>query len=222
MMGSCGSEIKRAIPAIRRMPMALHLVLISAALCSVPRALMALEDTGTPASWQVCFSPHGGCTDAIVEAIRGAYKQILVQAYEMTSPPIKSALVTAHQRGVEVTAIFDPEAVKERDTMVGELASAGIPIFIDSAHIPGLAHNKVMVIDQAVVITGSFNFTRAAENRNAENLLIIHSPALAAQYAHNFAAHLAHSAPLSAASIPAPRPYHRYYHHRHYYEHSYW
>jgi phosphatidylserine/phosphatidylglycerophosphate/cardiolipin synthase-like enzyme len=200
--------------------MRLALMLIAAVLGWAPGVLMALEDSGTPASWQVCFSPHGGCTDAIVEAIRNARKQILVQAYEMTSAPIKSALVAAHGRGVEVTAIFDPDALKERDTMVGELASAGIPIFVDSAHIPGLAHNKVMVIDQLVVITGSFNFTRAAESRNAENLLIIDSPALAAQYAQNFAAHLAHSSPLGAASLPTPKPY---YHHRHrHYYHSYW
>jgi phosphatidylserine/phosphatidylglycerophosphate/cardiolipin synthase-like enzyme len=44
-----------------------------------------------------------------------------------------------------------------------------------------------MVIDGKAVITGSFNFTVAAENRNAENVLIVHDdPALAKAYADNF------------------------------------
>lgn len=145
----------------------------------------------------------------------------MVQAYEMTSPQIKRALVAAERRGVKVQAIFDPSAVKENSSMVGELSGAGIPVFIDSAHSPGLAHNKVMIIDHAVVITGSFNFTKAAESRNAENLLIIQDPALAAAYARNFANHLAHSSPLDAASVPPPRSYHHHYY-RHYYRHSYW
>jgi len=145
----------------------------------------------------------------------------MVQAYEMTSPQIKKALVAAERRGVKVQAIFDPSAVKETNTMVGELSDGGVAVFIDSAHSPGLAHNKVMIIDQAVVITGSFNFTKAAESRNAENLLIMQDPALAAAYARNFANHLAHSTPLDAASLPPPKSYHHHYYYRHY-RHSYW
>jgi phosphatidylserine/phosphatidylglycerophosphate/cardiolipin synthase-like enzyme len=191
--------------------------------CWRPICAQAFEDKGTSNSWQVYFSPDGGCTEAIVEAVGGARQQVLVQAYEMTSPQIKSALVAAHRRGVEVKAIFDPEAVKESTSMVDELNASGIPIFIDSFHRPGIAHNKVMVIDQAVVITGSFNFTRAAETRNAENLLVIRDPVLAAAYGRNFAAHMAHSSALGAADIPAPKSsYHRHYYHRRYHWHSYW
>ncbi len=189
--------------------------------CWTPTCVEAFEDGGTPTSWQVYFSPDGGCTQAVVGAIAGARQEVLVQAYEMTSPQIKSALLAAHRRGVRVNAIFDPEAVKESTSMVGELSAGGIPVFIDSFHRPGIAHNKVMVIDRAVVITGSFNFTKAAETRNAENLLVIRDPALAAAYGRNFAAHMAHSSALGAADIPAPS-YHRRYYHRHYYRHSYW
>jgi phosphatidylserine/phosphatidylglycerophosphate/cardiolipin synthase-like enzyme len=189
--------------------------------CWTPTCVEAFEDRGTSAAWQVYFSPDGGCTQAIVEALAGARQQILVQAYEMTSPQIKSALLAAHRRGVQVNAIFDPEALKESTSMIDDLNAGGIPIFIDSFHRPGIAHNKVMVIDQALVITGSFNFTRAAETRNAENLLLIRDPALAAAYGRNFNAHMAHSSELGAAETPAPS-YHRRYYHRHYYRHSFW
>jgi phosphatidylserine/phosphatidylglycerophosphate/cardiolipin synthase-like enzyme len=56
-----------------------------------------------------------------------------------------------------------------------------------------IAHNKIMVIDGKTVLTGSFNFTKAAEDDNAENLLVIQDPALAAKYAANWQAHLSHS-----------------------------
>jgi phosphatidylserine/phosphatidylglycerophosphate/cardiolipin synthase-like enzyme len=56
-----------------------------------------------------------------------------------------------------------------------------------------MAYNKVMVIDGQTVITGSFNFTKAAEEKNAENLLIIHDAALAAKYSKNWAQHASHS-----------------------------
>ncbi len=188
----------------------------------MPRGADAFEGA-PPRSWRVYFSPAGGCTQAIVDAIAVAQRQILVQAYELTSASIKSALVAASRRGVQVRTIFDPEAVKESTSQVGNLSAAGIAVFIDSFHRPGLAHNKVMVIDSAVVITGSFNFTTAAETRNAENLLIIHDAALASAYQRNFSAHLAHSSALGAAEIPAPRPtYHRRYYYRHYRRNYYW
>jgi phosphatidylserine/phosphatidylglycerophosphate/cardiolipin synthase-like enzyme len=197
------------------------LVVVLIAICCNATKLAAAED-GSTGAWQVCFSPNAGCTQDIVNAINAARRQIVVQAYEMTSPQIKSALVAAHRRGVQIKAIFDPDALKEPGSKVGELAAAGIPVFVDSFHKPGIAHNKVMVIDDAMVITGSFNFTKAAESRNAENLLVIHDTALAAEYERNFEAHLAHSSALGAAEIPPPRStYHRRRYYRHYWN-SYW
>ena len=71
--------------------------------------------------------------------------------------------------------------------------NVGIPVRIDAQH--AIAHNKIMVIDGATVITGSFNFTKNAEANNAENLLVIRSPELAAKYAANWKVHADHSEP---------------------------
>ena len=67
--------------------------------------------------------------------------------------------------------------------------------FVDAAH--AIAHNKVMILDDEIVITGSFNFTKAAEERNAENLLIIRSKELAARFLANWRIHQTHSDPCS-------------------------
>jgi phosphatidylserine/phosphatidylglycerophosphate/cardiolipin synthase-like enzyme len=73
------------------------------------------------------------------------------------------------------------------------LANQGVPTMIDANH--AISHNKVIVIDGELVITGSFNFTKAAQEKNAENLLIIRDPALAKQYTQNWDAHRQHSQP---------------------------
>ena len=145
----------------------------------------------TPA--QVCFSPKGGCTEAIVSQIDKAKSEILVQAYSFTSAPIAMALVNAHKRGVKVEAILDKSQKRERYTSATFVSNAGIPTYIDSKH--AIAHNKIMIIDKETVITGSFNFTKAAEEKNAENLLIIRNKDLAKIYMENWYKHKEHSEP---------------------------
>ena len=63
-----------------------------------------------------------------------------------------------------------------------------------------------MVIDSATIITGSFNFTKAAEEKNAENLLVIKdAPELVKAYEANIQAHAAHSHPYTRqAATPPP------------------
>lgn len=141
--------------------------------------------------WQVYFSPDGGCTQAIVDALNGARQTVLVQAYSFTSAPIAKALGEAKKRGVRVEAILDESNNTSKYSAATFLLHAGIPTWIDARH--AIAHNKVMIIDDETVITGSFNFTKAAEERNAENLLILRDPALAARYAANWREHRAHS-----------------------------
>jgi len=140
------------------------------------------------------FSPNGGCTEAIVGSLNAAKTSILVQAYSFTSAPIAKALVDAHKRGVEVQVILDKSQRFERYTSATFLANEGISTFIDAAH--KIAHNKVIVIDGKTVITGSFNFTKSAEEGNAENLLVIsNAPDLAQRYTANWKEHLGHSEP---------------------------
>ena len=143
----------------------------------------------TPA--QIYFSPKGGCTEAIVKQISNAKSEILFQAYSFTSAPIAKALINAHKRGIKVEAILDKSQRTEKYTSATFLANSGIPTLIDDRH--AIAHNKVIIIDREIVITGSFNFTKAAEEKNAENLLIIRNKDLARIYLENWYKHKEHS-----------------------------
>ncbi len=113
------------------------------------------------------------------------------RAYSFTSAPIVKALLNAHKRGVKVEVILDKSQRTQKYSSADFLANSGIPTIIDADH--AIAHNKVMVIDGETVITGSFNFTRAAEEKNAENLLVIRDKALAAKYLKNWQEHAWHS-----------------------------
>ena len=167
-----------------------YFILICLALTPVYAAATDVLLNNTAA--KVYFSPDGGALKAITRQIDQATREILVQSYIMTSKPVESALVNARRRGVQVEVIFDRNEQKERKYVTAKTFKArGIAVWLDDRH--ACSHNKVMIIDRGTVITGSFNFTYAAEKRNAENLLIITSADLAGLYADNFLAHRRHS-----------------------------
>jgi len=153
--------------------------------------LALLGQTPTQAEIRVYFSPGGGPTAALVKELDGAKESVLVQAYSFTSAPIAAALKKAHERGVSVRVILDKSQKTEKYSSATFLSHAKIPVWIDSKH--AIAHNKVMILDGGTVVTGSFNFTKAAEERNAENMLIIRDKSLAKQYIAEWEKHLAHS-----------------------------
>lgn len=135
---------------------------------------------------QVCFTPGEDCTGLIVNTIDAARREVLVQAYGFTSAPIAKALTDAKKRGVEVKAILDKSNRTDKYGAATFLQNAGIPTWIDDK--VAIAHNKVMVIDGEKVLTGSFNFTKSAQSRNAENVITLCDADTAAKYRANWMA----------------------------------
>jgi len=117
----------------------------------------------------------------------------LVQAYSFTSEPIAQALIEAHNKwGVKVEVVLDNRCPTEKGSKTDKVAKSGIPTWIDREHPK--AHNKIIIIDGKTVITGSFNFSKVAEEENAENLLIIkNQPELVRQYEDNYTKHKEHA-----------------------------
>ena len=169
----------------------LSIVFLSFLLFALPSNTQAINTPINNISAQVYFSPMGGCTDAIVQEISRAKTEILVQAYSFTSKHIAKALVAAHKRGVRTVIILDKNNQSKHYSAADFTFNMGIPTYIDAVH--GIAHNKLIIIDRETVITGSFNFTKAAEQRNAENILILYSKELAERYIDNWNRHKLHS-----------------------------
>jgi len=140
---------------------------------------------------QILFSPDDNCTDAIVNEINKAKANIYVQAFSFTSEDTATALINAHKKGVHVEIILD-KSNRSIKNSAGDLTErAGIPTYVDTHH--AIANNKVIIIDGETLITGSFNFSKAAEEKNAENLLVIKNKDLAAIYQKNWEKHKKHS-----------------------------
>ena len=147
------------------------------------------------AAISVCFAPEEDCAGFAAQAIDRARSQILVNAYNLTTGAgIVEALVRARARGVDVRLIADKRTPCERNTGIDALAAAGTPIWIDRA-VP-IAHAKTMVIDGALTLMGSYNWTRNAA-RNSEDLNLVASRAVAAAYAAQWRSRLAVSVPFA-------------------------
>ncbi len=136
-----------------------------------------------PADVTTCFSPRQNCTAALLDALNKAEEKIYVHAYSFTHPDIAAALVVAKKRGVDVQVHMDKNRIAEKYSV--------FPLFIENAFAvsiqdePPIAHNKIMIIDEDLVITGSFNWTKNAA-KNEENLNFIRSKELTKVYLENW------------------------------------
>ncbi len=136
---------------------------------------------------KVCFSPEGHCASIILDEIAAARQSIRVQAYSFTAHDISDALIAAAKRGVDVAVIVDKSQTSERYSVLSDLNDAHLAVYID--YCCAIAHNKVIIIDEHRLLTGSYNFTKAAESKNAENLLVLEDPVLAKAYLENWTTH---------------------------------
>ena len=143
--------------------------------------------------WISLLPPQGEETEVIVRELNKSQNSILVQSFSFFSDPVAKALVSAQERGVNVQILMDQSPLAEQYTRI--FAKGGISIKIDSAH--AIAQNKVMIIDGETVITGIPNFSKAAEDKIAENLMVIRDKATAKKYTKSWQYHEGHSEPYS-------------------------
>lgn len=150
---------------------------------------------------EILFTPWDDAEGALLRVIQQAQRSIHVQAYTFSSRNVGWALGEAKRRGVQVEMLADREQVARNEhSLVNTLHDSGIAVWFETRYAN--AHNKVMIIDgegpDPVVVTGSYNFTFAAQARNAENLLILRgNPPLARAYLDNWRRHRRDAVPYS-------------------------
>jgi len=137
------------------------------------------------------FSPHGGCAAAICREIDAAKSTIDIIAYELTNPEFAVPIAAANRRGVTVRIILDRAQERTPEAYGQKMERLGIGVMTDRTE--KLQHNKYVIIDGSIVLTGSYNWSLNAENNNAENLLVIRDTATATAFAKDFATHWSHS-----------------------------
>lgn len=135
---------------------------------------------------EILFSPDDGVAVRLEALVAAAQTEVRFMAFSFTQDNLAAEMLTASQRGVDVAGIFDYGQM--RSNQGGEyenLLAAGLDVRTDG--LDGDMHHKVIIIDRTIVVLGSYNFSRSAEERNDENVLIITSPALAEAFLDEFA-----------------------------------
>lgn len=129
------------------------------------------------------FAPNGQVAAHIGDVLAGAAHSIYFLAFAFTRRDFGQALLDQAAAGRDVRGVFEGEQLAAGGDVVWQmLAKGGMAADIRQDGNPKNMHNKVFVVDQAIVVTGSYNFSAAAEDANDENALIIHDPTLAAAY----------------------------------------
>lgn len=155
-------------------------ILITILSLIVGKSVCFAANFAVNSTYNICFTPGENCSNKIIKAIAQAKQEILVQAYSFSDISIAEALILAKTRGVDVKIILDKSQLKARYTLIPYLISNNINPVIDDE--PAIAHNKIILLDRHVVVGGSYNFTQAAKNKNAENVVIIDDPGFAEKY----------------------------------------
>ena len=172
----------------------------SAVADSPPATGARLAATG---SIETAFTPGDRIDNLIIAAIAAAKREVLVNAYSFTQRRISGALIAARKRGVSVQVIADSQqAATLPQNVLAELVKGGVDVWLDSNY--QAAHNKVVIVDadtaNATTITGSYNFTVAAQWHNAENIVILRdNQEVARAYRDNWLRLKAHATPWPGA-----------------------
>ncbi len=131
-------------------------------------------------SVEVFFSPNGGARAAILKELTHAEKEIDIAMYILTDRELSNVLVSARRRGVNVRVLLDGKSAEEIGYSKHHfLSERNVNVKLDNTHrtygdkYEGIMHNKFAIIDNKILITGSYNWTHSAEKLNDENLLII-------------------------------------------------
>jgi phosphatidylserine/phosphatidylglycerophosphate/cardiolipin synthase-like enzyme len=134
---------------------------------------------------QNCFSPKGHCADLIVATIqKEAKRSIYFMAFSFTHDGIGKAIEDKQKAGLAVSGVFEKTGSQTPYSQYGKMKKAGLDVYTDGN--PWVMHHKVIVIDERIVIAGSFNFSSNADEDNDENLLVIEDPTLARQFKAEF------------------------------------
>jgi len=185
---------------VRRVLAALAAGLALAAAAAQPQAARAGTEAASAPRIEAYFSPADDVAGVIARHIGAARESVQVQAYLFTHRGLAAALARAARRGVAVDVIADAKQYAGGGWPVARsLDRAGVRLWLHDGY--AAFHHKVVLVDARskapVVITGSFNFTLAAQERNAENVVVVTGErALAARFADDFARNLAQASRL--------------------------
>jgi len=131
-----------------------------------------------------CFSPGHDCRNNIIRLIKNAKKSLSICVFTISDNKITDAILAAHKRGIEVCVISDNDKANDRGSDIYQLREKGLNVILDQS--PHHMHHKFMLVDNKVLLNGSFNWTRSATDVNQENILITYEDELVTLFQRRF------------------------------------
>ena len=130
------------------------------------------------------FSPDDNIERIILNRLKKAKKSIYFMAFAFTSDSLGEAMIRKHRQGVAVRGIIERRGSGSKYSEYVKMKVEGIPVKQDSNRYA--MHHKVIIIDGELLITGSYNFSKGANKKNDENIVIIHHREIAQKYIDEF------------------------------------
>lgn len=144
---------------------------------------------------RVYFSPGNQCRDGIIQQIKNAKSTLHICVFTISDNEITDEIIAASKRGISIKIISDDEKAYDKGSDVKRMSDIGIPTKVDG--VRGHMHHKFCVIDKETVISGSYNWTRSAADRNYENIMIGTNPRIAKIFLSEFSKLWKELSPLS-------------------------
>lgn len=134
---------------------------------------------------QVIFtSEDRAIEEAIIPLLNSAQKSIRFLAFSFTDYPMAEAMINRSKVGVDVAGVFEKVGSETDAAELRTLYCEGVPARRDGNG--GFMHNKLVIVDERYVATGSLNYSTNAETNNDENVIIIDNPEIAKLYLMEF------------------------------------
>lgn len=130
------------------------------------------------------FAPEDNVERILLRRLQRAKRSIRFMAFSFTSDRIGETIIRKHNEGLDVKGVFERSGTGSRYSEYVKMKIEGVPVKPDRN--PNNMHHKVFIIDETIVITGSYNFSRNANKNNDENILIISNREIARAYLDEF------------------------------------
>jgi len=142
------------------------------------------------------FTTVDDVSKEILSRISSAKKSIYIATFTLTDSKIADCLIRAHKAGIEVTVITDKERMRDKYSKVDKLVAQKVPVFYYNSDLNqnpkqkksknGLMHHKFIIVDEAILIFGSLNLTKAGQNENIENITVTTKAKMVTDYLDEF------------------------------------
>jgi mitochondrial cardiolipin hydrolase len=148
-----------------------------------PKTTVSHTPSPAPAS-QVYFSPGDTCTNTIIKTLQSAKKTVDICVFTISDDRISKEIVACHKRNVKVRIVTDNEKLLDLGSDIQDFVKKGLAVKVDNstAHL----HHKFAIIDESILINGSFNWTRSAAMQNQENIVISYEKSLIRSFLQEF------------------------------------